>query len=348
MLTNNRSRGLLRLAIAAVAMVASLSVAWGQVLVAPGAWQTMAPAPDLRTEASVTTDGDRLYLLGGFTQLSDGSTAAALPVHAYDPASNTWSHLTDLPEGVNHAGLVYLDGALYVVGGNRGDTFSPTDRVMVYDLATDRWRDGPALPTARSALSVVVLCGRIHAIGGSISNGVDTGAHEIFHPASGVWTAAAEMPTPRNHHAAAAVGNEVIVVAGRDTASFTLTANETYSAATDSWRTGAPVPTGRSGVAAVALEGRVYLFGGEAPTGTFDAAEGYEPLTDAWVTLPPMPTARHGLGAATIDGLIYVASGGPQPGFAFSNLNERLDPHPDRDSKLPAKTGPAEACGLAR
>jgi len=46
---------------------------------------------------------------------------------------------------------------------------------------------------------------------------------------------------------------------------------------------------------------------------------------DAWRAFPPMPTGRHGLGAAAAGGRIYVLSGGPTPGFSFSDLNEVLD-----------------------
>jgi len=36
------------------------------------------------------------------------------------------------------------------------------------------------------------------------------------------------------------------------------------------------LPTARSGIAAAVLEGRMFVFGGEAPTGTFNQAEAYD------------------------------------------------------------------------
>ena len=299
-----------------------------QVPTVGGTWETLAPMPDRRTEVSVTTDGERLFVLGGFTPRLVGASAP-LPVYSYDPATDTWSRLTDLPDGVNHASLVYLDGSLYVVGGYRRATFRPVDRLMIYGLAGGEWREGPPLPTARGALAVAVLDGRIHAIGGELTNGNNTGVHEIYDPVTNSWTSAAPMPTVRNHHAAATVGNEIIVIAGRNGQTSTMTVNEIYGASTDTWRTGTDVPTGRSGVAAVSLGRFVYLFGGEqftVQTGTFDEAERYDPAANSWARLPNMPTARHGLGAAVVDGLIYVISGGPTAGFAFSDLNERLTP----------------------
>jgi N-acetylneuraminic acid mutarotase len=291
----------------------------------PGTWTTAAPLPDKRTEVSMTSDGGRLYLLGGF---GPGTNSASAPraVYAYSPSIDDWTPLTQLPEGVNHAGLVYLDGKLYVIGGYRESTFEPTSRLRIYDIKTDAWREGPPLPTARGALAVAVHNGLIHAIGGTDTNNQNTGAHEVFDPATDRWTTAPELPTPRNHIAAATVGDDIVVLAGRNADTFTLTVNEIYNVATGTWRAGADVPTGRSGVAAVELDGFVYLFGGETdnPSATFDDAERYDPKNDSWAKPPLMPTARHGLAAGVLADGIHVVSGGPQAGMAFSDVHEML------------------------
>jgi hypothetical protein len=76
----------------------------------------------------------------------------------------------------------------------------------------------------------------------------------------------------------------------------------------------------------VTLADKVFVFGGEAPAGTFDQVEAYEPSTDAWTAWAPMPTARHGLGAAVVGQRIFVIAGGPRPGGSFSRANEVLMP----------------------
>ena len=57
---------------------------------------------------------------------------------------------------------------------------------------------------------------------------------------------------------------------------------------------------------------------------TFDDAEAYDPATNSWSVLPPMPIARHGLGAASVGGAMHVISGGPRPGFTYSDVNQVL------------------------
>ena len=62
------------------------------------------------------------------------------------------------------------------------------------------------------------------------------------------------------------------------------------------------------------MSNRIYVFGGEARSGTFDENEAYDPVTDSWEKLLPMPTPRHGLGAAIVGRTIYVIGGGISPG----------------------------------
>jgi len=50
----------------------------------------------------------------------------------------------------------------------------------------------------------------------------------------------------------------------------------------------------------------------------------YDFATRKWQRLDPMPTPRHGLAVVPSRGRVFVVSGGPQPGFAFSNAVEIL------------------------
>ena len=99
-----------------------------------------------------------------------------------------------------------------------------------------------------------------------------------------------------------------------------------YDPSNNQWTRKADLPTARSGITAGVLGGRIYVFGGEAPSGTFHENEAYDPDTNVWDTQAPMPTARHGLGSAVVDGKIYVLCGGPTPGGSFSDVNEVFMP----------------------
>jgi hypothetical protein len=325
----------------------------GPQLPATAEWVTRAPLPEERTEVSVATDGEYVYLAGGFGP-PEGEQRATAPraVWRYHPPRDQWSRLTDLPEGVNHSALAYVGGRLYVLGGFRETSFDPVANVRIYDLAAGSWSEGAPMPTPRGAMGWAVHEGRIHLIGGnaadehavhdhegvSVTDDNSVNVHEAYDPAADTWVRLAPMATPRNHLGAASMYGRIHAVVGRADGDFELTTHEIYDPASDSWSIGPAVPTGRSGVAVVAHDGFLYVFGGETFTDqgrTFADAERFNPRSERWEALTPMPTARHGLGAAAYGQHIYVLSGGPSPGFAFSSANERLTP-PGRAAASPA------------
>src|SRR5207248_8663608 len=106
-----------------------------------------------------------------------------------------------------------------------------------------------------------------------------------------------------------------------------LGATEAYDPASGTWSDRAALPTPRSGIAAAALGDRIYVVGGEQPSGTFAEVEAYRPGDDTWASAPYLPTPRHGLAAvAGPDGALYVLAGGPTPGGSASAANERFSP----------------------
>jgi hypothetical protein len=305
-------------------------------------WDSRAPVPDARTEVSVAAGDSLIYLIGGYGRGEGRRPAAPRGMLAYDPATDRWAEPVEIPEGLNHATLAAVGGRLYIIGGFRGSSSSPTGAVRIYDPATGTWRDGAPMPTARGALAVAVLDGRIHTVGGNAAGGVDlephehgaaardrsVGTHEVYDPAQDTWTRLEPMLTARNHLGAAAIDGKIHVVGGRVPGDMELTTHEIYDPATDTWAAGPAMPTGRSGIAVVAHRNRLYVFGGETirrfSSKTFDDAERFDPATGRWEVLPPMPTARHGLGAASLGDAIYVLSGGPRPRLTLGVANERL------------------------
>lgn len=81
--------------------------------------------------------------------------------------------------------------------------------------------------------------------------------------------------------------DQLLVIGGRVELDFDqdLDANERFGGGYD-WTRGASLPTPRSGIAAVAFgerlsERRIYVFGGEWPTGAFDTVEAYDPVKNS-------------------------------------------------------------------
>ena len=80
---------------------------------APG-WSVGADLFDPLQEQSVVAWQAEVVIIGGF----DGVAAVVDRVEAYDPLSDSWRLLPDLPVPLHHALAVVHDGSLFVLGGN--------------------------------------------------------------------------------------------------------------------------------------------------------------------------------------------------------------------------------------
>ena len=312
-----------------------------------GTWTTRSSAPTKRTEVSVAAVQGKIYVAGGFSQPGFGNFldyAISRTVEVYDPATDSWTSTTPLPEGRHHAGMASLDGYLYLIGGFTRSLLSvwrAVDSVYRYDPSTSEWSEMKPMPTARGGLAVAVYQNRVYAIGG-YDGKKNPSVVEVFDPQTNSWTSVAPLPTPRDHLAAAAVGSKIYAIGGRPKLDYrkNMAVVEEYDPVTDHWRTRANLPTARSGITAGVLEGEIYVLGGESKGGTFANNEAYAPEHDRWRTMAPMPTARHGLGSAVVGGKLYAISGGPTPGGSFSHANEvfvlPISPMPASTQRTPA------------
>jgi N-acetylneuraminic acid mutarotase len=288
------------------------------VMLGGAAWQPHAPLPVPRTEVAAAPFRGDIAVAGGY--LPDGSSTD--DVDLYDPASNTWSRLPDLPVGVNHAAAASAGGKLYVVGGYGG----PGVRLRsAYVFDGERWRTLAPMPGVRGAAGATVVAGRLYVVGGVGPNGLARRAFAL-NLKTGRW-ASIPGPTPREHLAVTAAAGKVYAVAGRLAGIDTnLRAFESYSPATKRWTKLAPVPDPRGGTGSAFAKGLVVSVGGEEPQGTIGSVFGYNVTTKRWRRLADLPTPRHGIGVAAIAGRVYVIGGGTEPGLTVSGANESLVP----------------------
>jgi hypothetical protein len=82
-----------------------------------GGWSLAGPLPVARRGARATSEGDRLFLVGG--SLANGQLA---PIQAFDAATSLWSDIAAPPRRRHDPGALAIDGALYLVGGRIGAT----------------------------------------------------------------------------------------------------------------------------------------------------------------------------------------------------------------------------------
>lgn len=292
-------------------------------------WITGTPLPSERQEVATAWVNKEVIVVGGIR----GGQFGVPDAEAFDPVTNTWRTLADLPVAIHHPGMAAVGDRLFVVGGLITNQFLGIPDVYEYDFQNDTWIPRTPMPTPRGGCGVTVWNGEIYVAGGEAGVGGHLTNLESYDPVSDSWTVHPNFTFERNHLGAGAVDNKIIVVAGRDQG-FTgfVPQTEIYDIATQTWSMGTPIPTPRAGCAAATVEGKIYVFGGEgnvnSASGNFDDVEAYDPLTDTWEILPPMPNPRHGIQAAggylpsQNLGFLFMPGGADKQGFGPVDTND--------------------------
>ena len=139
-------------------------------------WKSMAPLPAPRQHAGSAVYGDKIYYIGGQTG-HDSNLATSKLVHRYDPLTDTWAQVADLPvpSGANGRGhisssVVVVDDRILVLGGETVHGSGRTNMVSAYTPATNTWQNLTSLPQARYSGVAALLGKDIYYTGGSNSS----------------------------------------------------------------------------------------------------------------------------------------------------------------------------------
>jgi N-acetylneuraminic acid mutarotase len=283
-------------------------------------WSEVSPSPQWRSEAEKGVINGKLYLFGGFVEGLDGPQARS---DFYDPKTDTWTRIADLPTRVTHGGTAVDATKVYICGGFVGtgpflgqQDYGTTD-VWIYDSVTNTFSKGPSLPAPRGSGACAKIGRELHFMGGVDLQRVDHADHWILnldHPEQG-WKLSVPLPEPRNHFATAVLDGHVYVIGGQvgdDDATGAKTNLWLLHPSTSTWQIlpDLPQPMAHVTEATVVHRGRILTFGGIAPGGSLiSVTSAYNTRTGAWSKLTPLPAPRYTGDAAIIDDTIYFATG---------------------------------------
>jgi hypothetical protein len=131
-------------------------------------WTSAAPLPNPRDHIGYAGFKGKAYAIGG--EKAQNGPFALAEVDAYDPATDTWARLSDMPVPTAHTNnaTFVLNGRIVMVGGSAADG-ALYNNVLAYDPSTDSWGALPSLPTPLSGTTAQQINGEIIAAGGSTS-----------------------------------------------------------------------------------------------------------------------------------------------------------------------------------
>ena len=278
-------------------------------------WTVGTPSPIARVEAGGAVINDKIYVFGGFTNTS---MDASLQSHVYDPSTNVWTRLADMPAKITHSICAADGNIVWIVAGFDGnDPGVATNNVYKYNIVTDSWSQGPNLPEARGGGGTAIVGRELHFFGGYAAdrntNKADHWVLDLDNPTA--WTTAANMPSPRGHLGVAVFSGKIYAVGGQfghDGANTESDLMHVYDPATNTWAQSASLPFPRSHHEAgtIVHEDHIIVLGGQSAVSTnINDISAYDPATDTWKTLPTLPININGTIAAIINNQFYVTTG---------------------------------------
>jgi N-acetylneuraminic acid mutarotase len=248
-------------------------------------WTRLSPFPNGGvTHAGVTSDGTALYYACGYVPdpSGTGQIYGSRRAYRYDPATDSYARLPDLPADCAAGQLEYLDGQLHYFGGL--DTSRTVDSAAHYVLDLTRagagWTLAAPMPAPRNHLGSATVGHFIYAIGGQTGNESALTTHADvyrYDPGLDRWETMHALPFARGHIANSTfVMDGRVVVVGGETAHVQPTSDvSAYDPATDRWSTLTPLPERRSSAVAALVSGNKYVV-----TGGIDASAAFQ--TGGW------------------------------------------------------------------
>jgi N-acetylneuraminic acid mutarotase len=224
-----------------------------------GRYEEEATLPRPLNHIGLTTYRGDVYVAGGYGRYTDTDTSRAF--FRYDPDTNRWSRLPDMPEPRAAGAVGIIDHRLIWAGGARNSIAQPD--VFAYDFRSRRWSRLPSMHTRREHVGEAVLDDELYVLGGRApqSQAVDTA--ERFDPRTGEWETLPPMPVPSGGLAAISLGDAVVTVSGGNDGAETVTgAIQEFDPATDEWRLLPELRTARHGHGATVVDDEVWVFGG--------------------------------------------------------------------------------------
>jgi len=303
-------------------------VASGLSAATPFVWKTKAPCPLGRFEAMGGAAEGKLYQFSGFYNTAIDATAEC---NAYDPVSNVWTRIADIPQAISHSGQVFDANThtFWLAGGFLGNyqRAPSTTQVWKYNVKNNAWTAGPPLPAPRGGGALVKLGSELHYVGGSTrANGVylkDYGTHWALDLNGGTaWRRTtrsgqllAPMPNPRNHVGGIALNGKIYAIGGQHLGDQNRTPQsevDVYHPGTNTWTLAAsmPRPIGHIMADVFVRAGRIDIASGVTlhSVKLANVIE-YDPLKNTWSELPPLPAPREAPVAGLVGNQIVVTCG---------------------------------------
>ena len=192
-------------------------------------WTPKASKPTTVSGAPAVVYNGEIFVFGGQYANDTGTDVWYDVVEAYNPTSNTWRAVTNMPYTLGMMSVSIIGTKAYVIGGLDLNTNNILQNVIAYDFESNQWTTSGlgTIPTPRAfyySSSAPVIDNKIFLIGGAISNvgwtitGQDdasiTNDVLIYDPSSQSFSSGPFLPQATDSLLALSINNSIYVIGG--------------------------------------------------------------------------------------------------------------------------------------
>lgn len=224
-------------------------------------WSSGSDLPVAVWRASAAVFDGKIYLIGGFTSISEFPYGPVNTVFEYNPGNDTWTRKSPMPTPRGSAVAIYYNNSIHVIGGANKRSLKTHE---VYDPGQNKWHTGTPLQSARSGATGVVFRGNIYVIGGYTltPHGAEkiTRETELYNGFADIWKFGPELPVERKGIDATLLNDKIYVFGGSRGSNVSLTLQ--LDPLTHQWQPLAEMPTPIAFMGVSAYKNSIYVLGG--------------------------------------------------------------------------------------
>jgi N-acetylneuraminic acid mutarotase len=206
-------------------------------------WTSKSPKPTVVSGATAAVYDGEIFLFGGGYSNTETTTRIYYDVvEAYNPASNTWRIVTNMPYKLGHMAVSIIGKKAYLIGGYDRDTGNLQQNVIAYDFVSNQWiTEGLGELSAPRlyfyASSAPIVDGKIYLVGGWTNVGWNftdesnlsiTNEVQIYNPSTQSFNIGPSLPQTIDDFLTLTTNNSIYVIGGQTDWENTISSNEVW------------------------------------------------------------------------------------------------------------------------
>ena len=150
-------------------------------------WARAKSMNHARSGAAISVVDGKIYVMGGtgWPQIPNHPGPFLSSMEVYNPKTNQWREIGDMPAAKSSHTASVIDGKIYVIGGffrGNGRDIKYFKTIEIYHPETGRWTQKPDMPVSKFGHAAEVINGKIYILTGADPDEAPFATVEVYAP----------------------------------------------------------------------------------------------------------------------------------------------------------------------